>query len=333
MSPVTDLELLRCPATGGRLRRGQDGDLIAEDGRRTYPVVAEVPILIDEDHSPFRLADYRRPSEGDRPRRLRRVVQRVDASLPALSHNVGSAENYRRLAELLRDKQLARVLVVGGAVAGVGFETLLSAPNLELVETDVAWGPRTAIICDVHSLPFPNGSFDAVVCQAVLEHVLDPVAAVNEIHRVLVDDGLVYSEVPFLYPVHGAPYDFTRFTPLGHRLLFRRFDEIQWGMQSGPGSMLALSLTYFVRSLAATPVGAGLAMRAGRLIFSWLRHLDRWLAARPAAVDASAGTNFLGRRRSEPMPAEQIVASHPRWDTYRAASPAGVRSETLIRQP
>jgi len=53
-------------------------------------------------------------------------------------------------------------------------KSLVDHPPIELVETDVAFGPRTAVICDAHRLPFENASFDGVVAQAVLEHVADP---------------------------------------------------------------------------------------------------------------------------------------------------------------
>ena len=307
---VSTLGLLRCPATGGRLVGQGNGVLITEDGSCTYPVVADVPILINERGSPFRIADYVRPPNQLRNRGARRLIDAVDFVLPSLASNVGSRENYQQLASLLQGKKHARVLVVGGATAGVGSDALLRAPNIELVEADIAWGPRTTIICDAHDLPFRDGTFDAVVCQAVLEHVLDPARVVGEIHRVLAPDGLVYSEVPFMYQVHGAPYDFTRFTPLGHRRLYRYFDELGSGMQCGPGTALGISLTYFLRSLPRTPYGGALAMRIGRLLFFWLKHLDRWLITRPTAIDAAAGTFFLGRRRTEPIVDERIIASY-----------------------
>ena len=52
----------------------------------------------------------------------------------------------------------------------------------------------------------------------------------------LKDDGLVYAETPFLQQVHGGPYDFTRFTHLGHRRLFRKFIELESGATAGAGA-------------------------------------------------------------------------------------------------
>ena len=55
---------------------------------------------------------------------------------------------------------------------------------------------------------------------------MDPNKVAAEIFRVLSSDGIVYAETPFLQESHEEPYDFTRFTELGHRWLFRNFKEI-----------------------------------------------------------------------------------------------------------
>jgi len=55
----------------------------------------------------------------------------------------------------------------------------------EVVETNVA-----------HPLPFPNQSFDVVVCSHILEHLLEPQRLVSEAHRVLRPGGLLVVGVP-----------------------------------------------------------------------------------------------------------------------------------------
>lgn len=52
------------------------------------------------------------------------------------------------------------------------------------------------LICaDAHSLPFPNESFDVVICAEVLEHVKNPKKVLLEIKRVLTKDGIVIIEM------------------------------------------------------------------------------------------------------------------------------------------
>ncbi len=189
-----------------------------------------------------------------------------------------------------------------------------SDPNFEIIETDVYIGPRTGVVCDGHDLPFADGSFDAVICQAVLEHVLDPWRVASEITRVLCSDGYVYSEVPFIQQVHLGAFDFTRFTLLGHRRLWRHFDEIRSGAHGGPGMALTWSIMYFLRGLLPARLLL-IADRVTSLTFFWLKYLDGILVTRPSGIDAASGTFFLGKRRSAPIDDRTIVRG------YRGAGP------------
>ena len=65
------------------------------------------------------------------------------------------------------------------------------------------------------NIPFTNESFDSVVCFEVLEHVNDPKAILDEVNRVIKDDGSLLISVPFLFGEHEEPYDFQRFTSFG----------------------------------------------------------------------------------------------------------------------
>ena len=58
-------------------------------------------------------------------------------------------------------------------------DNLLKSDNIEFIESDVSFGPRTQIIFDCHDIPFKKESFDCVIVQAVLEHVVDPVRALK----------------------------------------------------------------------------------------------------------------------------------------------------------
>lgn len=56
----------------------------------------------------------------------------------------------------------------------VGFDREPAAPD----------GSVTLVRGDVHDLPFPDGSFDAVFASALLQHVSDPLAVLREARRV-----------------------------------------------------------------------------------------------------------------------------------------------------
>ena len=71
------------------------------------------------------------------------------------------------------------------------------------------------IVGDIHNLPFKDESTEAIFCLAVLEHVQNPIKAMEEMHRVLVPGGKLLIYVPFLYYYHaheGYYGDYWRFT-------------------------------------------------------------------------------------------------------------------------
>lgn len=301
MEPAWWWSLVSCPRCQKPL------DLTAESPRCScgYHVAFSdtVPILIDPQKSIFNPAEIalRERTETDRSG-LRRLV-------PSLSLNVAAAANYAELGRLLALTPGPRVLIVGAGEGGVGAETLRQA-HAAILMSDVAVGSVTDVCLDAHDIPFMNESFDAVIVQAVLEHVLDPQRVVAEITRVLRLGGLVYAETPFMQQVHMGAYDFTRFTLSGHRRLFRHFEEVRGGTAVGPGSALAWSLSYFVASFAPRGRGRSILMKLATFAFFWIKHFDRFLAHRDAAADAAAGVYFLGRRASEPVSDATVIAGY-----------------------
>lgn len=84
------------------------------------------------------------------------------------------------------------------------------------------YGLRPQVYADAASLPFADGAVDAVACYEVLEHVPDPERVIAEVARVLAAGGVVEFTMPFLYPIHDAPYDFQRWTRHGWERSLRR---------------------------------------------------------------------------------------------------------------
>jgi len=303
------IDLLRSPVSGAALHSAGT-TLQSADGREQFPLVGGIPVLLAPE-SAFSPEDYLSPvtDHAGVAQQLRPHLRRL---LPSLSHNLSALGNFTRLRDLLaaeRARDPARVLVVGGAIVGEGMQVLLEDRSIELVEADVAIGPRTDVICDAHSLPFADGVFDGVVCQAVLEHVADPPRVVGEIHRVLKPGGLVYSEIPFMQQVHEGAYDFTRYTYNGHRRLFRCFDEIDVGATAGPGMALGWSL----RALGSAMVGERAAARAlvnvlATFSLFWLKYLDLPIIRGAQALDGASGTYLLGRSRESPRTDREIIA-------------------------
>lgn len=86
---------------------------------------------------------------------------------------------------------------------------------------------------DIQNLPFENESWEAIVCNAVLEHVPYPELALYEFYRVLQPGGDLWLEVPFMQPYHSHPSDYFRVTVGGLKRWAEDFKEITSGIFEG----------------------------------------------------------------------------------------------------
>jgi SAM-dependent methyltransferase len=67
--------------------------------------------------------------------------------------------------------------------------------------------PLARVKMDIHHMPFEAERFDVVLCNHVLEHVADYIAAMKEIARVLKPGGYAILQVPFFHPVPEKTFD------------------------------------------------------------------------------------------------------------------------------
>lgn len=72
--------------------------------------------------------------------------------------------------------------------------------GVDVYKKGIEYGKKTykslnLIVADAHKLPFPNKSFDVIICTEVLEHVVNPDKVLIEIKRLLSEDGIVIIEM------------------------------------------------------------------------------------------------------------------------------------------
>lgn len=137
------------------------------------------------------------------------------------------------------------------------------------IDVDRSRRSREQVVGSVLDLPLREGCGDIVVCSEVLEHVWGTERAFAELVRVLRPGGVLLLTVPFGYPLHEEPHDFTRVTPhLVHALARRHGLDVEHLERAG--HELEVMATVFdhllIRSLPARPSslrrGLGVALRA-----------------------------------------------------------------------
>lgn len=78
------------------------------------------------------------------------------------------------------------------------------------------------IICDIHSLPFEDSSFDYVYCSHVLEHSVAPMIALLEIYRVLKKHGEGLFWMPYSDKSQDINYHLSSFRPYVWKSLIKK---------------------------------------------------------------------------------------------------------------
>ncbi len=100
--------------------------------------------------------------------------------------------------------------------------------KVEYVVMDPVPDYKPDIVGDIHAIPLKDESIPAIVCLAVLEHVENPIKAMEEMYRVLVPGGRLLIYVPFLYYYHPHPgyyQDYWRFTYDALEMLAKPFSH------------------------------------------------------------------------------------------------------------
>ena len=113
------------------------------------------------------------------------------------------ARGGEELFDLVGDLAGKRVLDIGCGLAP--YRSELEKRGAVWVGLDLK-GPGCSVIGDGDDLPFADGSFDGVLCAAVLEHLPEPDRLMSEVRRVLTSAGRLFGYVAFLEPLHGMSY-------------------------------------------------------------------------------------------------------------------------------
>ena len=148
----------------------------------------------------------------------------------------------------------------------------------EYIGLDIQPGAEVDVVVRPgESWPIADGSVDGVLLLQVLEHVVDRERMLEEIARVLRPGGMLLATIPFLYPVHDLPHDYSRFTAEGIAQIFsEKFEVVELAPIGRAGAVIGnLILTWFENNLnlnKTTRLCKGLLLPAW-ILFSFIVNL------------------------------------------------------------
>ena len=160
----------------------------------------------------------------------------------------------RENSQLFVDAAMAKLGGTNGLVVDFGgggrfgkwlsrYEEIFKDCDYRTFDYDASTGAD--IVGDIHSIPMADDSCDAIICASVLEHVRDPIRAMEQLRRVLKKGGVIFLYVPSIYPYHarkGHYPDLWRFFDDTMRDLFSGFSEVEIHKRGG----YFFALSFFV---------------------------------------------------------------------------------------
>lgn len=168
----------------------------------------------------------------------------------------------------------------------------------KVVNIDIFPYKNTDICCNIANLPFKDNSIDIIFCIAVLEHVPNPEKVVSEINRVLKKDGLVYISFPFVYRFHASPFDYSRRTYEGMKVLFKDFKLIDLKCAGGPTSGMLCILQEWVAILISfgNEYIHTIVLILMMILTFPIKFLDIFLINNSMAKNISSSFTYIGKK-------------------------------------
>jgi SAM-dependent methyltransferase len=188
---------------------------------------------------------------------------------------------------------------IGSKEAGGTYAFGSPPERSRVVCIDIAPGTGVDLVADAHDMPMvPDCSVDCVVTISVLEHVRYPQRVVSEIYRILKPGGIVYVNVPFIFPYHSDPDDFYRFSCTGIEILCEKFEKIDSGFNRGPASTMTHLLVHFLAIMFSfnSQTLYGINVDVFKWLLFWIKYLDAVMGHYSMARVIHGGGYFVGRK-------------------------------------
>lgn len=152
------------------------------------------------------------------------------------------------------------------------------------------------IVGSAYNVPIEPDSADAVILAQVLEHLEDPFKALEEMKRIIKQDGLLFLSCPFMYPIHSAPHDYVRYTPffLKKALQNYGFAVLQMDTLGGfwytSGVMNSIYLQNFDRGFLKKTRLIRLVIYVTKFLFRAMHEFEQWAIKKVGKSEAASAS-------------------------------------------
>lgn len=273
-----ELGYLVCPATRQTLVVDErDRRISSVDGATHYRLRDGVPLLVkDAGWQEEYASDSSRMNEEYAPSSLHQRQSWINRIKAWLTQDYRTEESRRALESIFHGVPAdALCLSIGGGP---------TRAHPRLVNLNIGAFPNVDAVMDAHNLSYADECVDAIHCDAVLEHLHDPLQAAREMHRVLKPGAKAYICTPFMQGYHGYPHHYQNFSFTGHQHLFRSagLRVVEAGVCVGPVYTMVSFISVFLYEYVPRPLNLPLRYAWG-LIGALLRPLDKIVATRKNA--------------------------------------------------
>jgi len=230
------VSILASPHTGEPLKLR--GDKLISSSGRSYRLVGGVPVLVLK-AEPMHVTP---PEEGK--------ISKTHAEYVVPEQH----------------KRAKRVLHLGSGNVPTSDSRVISLGILPCSQVDV--------VGEAEHLPFLDNSFDFVDSTAVFEHVYDPIAAINEVKRVLKPKGVFRINNSFYQPYHGFPGHYFALTPQANETyLVDDFKILESYIPESGTALMSVNMTInrFMANLSEAQKQKFLSMPVGK----FLSHIEK----------------------------------------------------------
>lgn len=197
---------------------------------------------------------------------LSRLVATVERPFRAASKWLSRRGLYSFLEEQMETIAPRSSVLLVGSSGGIDDLVRSAAARIgfQVMSMDIDPARKPDIVGDLCSHDFGR-PFDVILVPEVLEHIVTPHVAIDNVHRFLRPGGKAIVTTPFIFPIHDRPHDFFRYTRYGLAYLLREFQSVDIRARNSWGEAIAVLWARFLIEKHWTarlffPVGAALAL-------------------------------------------------------------------------